>query len=262
MTKSLISLNDLFAGMKLEGDVLDQFHNPLLKKGTVLSEDDLTHLTALQQAYFIYSKDNKQREHERQLLLSLLNDYLRTVTFIEACGINLNDLMDNYYPPPALLEESAWEEDVSRDYIKEAAYAFIHLIVEAQKKSGEDRGANEYIVSVTEQLALHLYEVWKKGSIKPYEFYLMCSDRIKMRPEQFGFIVDRLLVPFPEGSTVLLKDGESYEVMHVNQDEPFKPVLRKREGERVTYFAEDITYEVETVKPIAIPNSIINAGDT
>ncbi|MCE7791947.1 hypothetical protein K8O68_05875 [Salipaludibacillus sp. CUR1] len=247
---SLISINELYIGLMLKDDIFDRFDRLLLKKGTIITPEHLKNLTSLKQSYFLYRSTGEEGLLMVYPVISNLNAFLRTFTFVEEKGLSLNEIKRNYYPVKAHFSEEKWEYLVGLDYIKEVNYKYLEIF----RRSHTDlygEVPHHIFVRVCEQIAFWLNKTYWSGSIQPLAFYEMCLCWVKKHAGYLLPFLENLLVPLPEGATVLLEDGEEYEVMQTNAEEPFKPLLRKKYSDGTFYFVEDIFTEIHSVPPVS-----------
>ncbi|WP_280770986.1 hypothetical protein [Salipaludibacillus daqingensis] len=249
MNDSVISLNDLFPGMQLENDLHDQFNNLLFKKGTVLTNEHLKELTTEKQAFFKYNLERHETEVDVVPLLVQINLFLRKVTFVEECGIDLDEMEKNYYFPDSLLE-SDWERRASYDYIKKINYSFIEGMT---KKSPEqlDATSHENVVVSCEKIAFWLNEIFWLRQIAPFVFYHTSLKWVEENTIDLLSSWQKFFVPYPEQTNIIMKNGNTCEVVSSSSQTPFSPLLKLAgEKEGATYFVEDLTSEVEKVLPL------------
>ncbi|WP_416150558.1 hypothetical protein ACM26V_06190 [Salipaludibacillus sp. HK11] len=250
MNESVISINKLYPGMQLENDLYDQFNNLLYNRGTVLTNEHLKDLTLSKQAFLKYNLENNNNQVDISPLLLNINGFLRKITFVEECGVDLTDMKKNYYLPKSLLE-SDWEIQASYDYIKKINYKFIELATEELENQDDSLKSN--LVSSCEKIAFWLNEVFWSQHFEPLSFYHWCLDWIDEHTNDISVYWQSYFVPFPVEANLLMKDGSECEVVEVSSVRPFTPLLRLVGNDKgMTYFVEELFNEVEKVYPMKL----------
>lgn len=111
--------------------------------------------------------------------------------------------------------------------------------------------SHETLSFFCEKIAFWLNELFWSESMEPLAFYYSSMEWINQNAKEYKDDWAILFVPFPEQTIRLLKDGNECQVVATNSQRPFSPLLTMgEEGERMTYFVEDLTVEVEKVKPL------------
>lgn len=240
MKDRLIAVNTLYEGMLLEYDILDDYGQILLHRGTLLTNDLIQSITQTGLTYVCY--ENAQNEEEKYDWLQKNNfvSFLQRITFLSGDELSavpgVNGRASNYATKTA-----EWIFRLHNEWFS----THLHML-------NSDR--RHFAESVLDRLNNRFAEMYDQGAFHTFDFYYEGIEMLRSLGPAWVETFASIYTPFPAGTVVTFEEEVDCLVIDVYQDEPDNPLIKpilQVNGEK-PYFLKQSEKKMVAVQPLAV----------